>query len=85
MKHSVKWLLSWALSVVVPTRVWEKLCEYGAGHRYTTAILHSDDQSSFVLDPTSRCLGCNKPMSENVYGSLTAAYAQALLHDEAWD
>lgn len=76
------WVLS-GLFALVPNRIWEALCEYGSGHRYTTAVLHGE--GSFVVDPTTRCLGCAKPMSENVYASVTSAYAQALITDEAWD
>lgn len=67
----------------LPAVLFHKLCELDEGHRYTAAVLHGD--GSWVIDPTSRCVRCSLPMSENVYASLTAAYAEAWASDEAWD
>jgi hypothetical protein len=70
---------------LVPDRLWQRLCEYGSGHRYITAVIHGD--AGFVVDPTVGCSHCGKPMSPDVYVALTDAYAAALTleTDEVWD
>lgn len=76
------WLASKAFDLL-PTVFWVKFCEFGSGHRYSTAVLHGE--ASFVIDPTTGCSFCGKQMSPAVYDALTVAYAQALECDEAWD
>lgn len=75
-------LLATLLSYL-PARLFYKLCELDQGHRYATAVLHGE--GCWVIDPTSTCTRCTKPMSESVYNSLTTAYALAMAADEAWD
>lgn len=76
-------LLEWVFTLL-PDCLWHQLCSAIGGHSYTTAVLHTDDQLIFTIDPTVQCDSCGQPMSSDVYESLTDAYAMALTDEEAW-
>lgn len=84
LRGALGFVLDFVLVVLIPDALWARLCVLRGGHRYEVAILSTEDQGSYVIDPSARCTLCRLPMAQNVYEQLTDAYAAALETDEAW-
>lgn len=67
---------------LAPDRFWQRLCESGKGHHYSTTVIQSGD--TFSIDPTTPCSLCGKAMTSDVYEALTLAYAAVLATEEVW-
>lgn len=80
MNAPMRWLLktvAFGLSLL-PARLFELICELTDGHAYSIAVLHTEDQVVFTMDPTVRCRRCGARISEDAYTKVSAMYAESL-------
>lgn len=68
----------WLLNAVVPEHIWHSICQETTGHNFVTDVLHTENQSVWVIDPHTCCRRCGVPMPESVYEEITAAYTLAV-------
>lgn len=69
--YVLAWLLSW-----LPDRAFQYLCWRYQGHHFTATVL-TDEGGFFMIDPTVCCHRCGASMSDDVYETVTNAYALA--------
>lgn len=66
---------------LLPAILFETLCELTDGHGYSIAVLHTEDQVLFTMDPTVKCHRCGKQITAETYVKVSQMYADSLVED----